>query len=173
MSELGKKCESNQNLKNTALRHFAKSKNAEGRQRISQLKNAKQIMLNYSEFCPGDPEAQIYLNNYNAQICLNELGHNSMDIPAITLAAVVPISRTMGVKDSIEVLRGISYAQHESNIIAANHSACPHVKGNMGSKQSAYPYVSNANAERPNSYPFIFIKIFDDGLPSESEEATR
>ncbi|MEB3318142.1 MAG: ABC transporter substrate-binding protein [Cyanobacteriota bacterium] len=157
VTELVGKCSANKKYKENALKLFAQAKTADQEEKMPALRKAQENMLFYSQACPVDSEAQIYLNNYAAHISLGRPELKA--IPVVTLAAVVPISRTMGVKDSVEVLRGIALGQYASNVKAANQPLSPAASNNKDTKQPLYP--------------FILIKIFDDGLQSSSEDETR
>jgi ABC-type branched-subunit amino acid transport system substrate-binding protein len=103
------------------------------------IAEAHRLMGKFVTLCPGDAEAQIYYNNYDVIIKhdnLNDSRHT------IKLAVVVPLLRPNGIKDSFEILRGVSLAQFQAN---------------------------NQVHDQLNPKPFILIKIFNDGAKINNE----
>lgn len=118
-------CIQNQFLKRDAVEAFSAQK----------LDTARNLMAKYLLTCPEDAEAQIYLNNYNA---LFAYSIENRKRPLIKLAAVVPLLRENGIKDSFEILRGISLAQYKTN------------------------QFKQLNAKK--TIPLILVRIVNDGL---------
>lgn len=141
-------CRARRHIKAEAVEAFSHFKSNASQ---AYLSKAQRRMQDYLNLCPSDAEAQIYFNNYDAFSLMNQ-NLVASKRPVATLAVVAPLSRRKnGIRDSLEVLRGISLAQFNTNRF-----------------QSVVP----------NRQPIILIKIFDDGLPrshqgSDLEENKR
>lgn len=103
MDQINQKCGLERHLKQKAVDTFQTSRD---------LAQAKAYMKTYLELCPEDSEGQIYYNNYSA-LLINQSRLGTR--PLLKLAAVTPLLRENGVKDSFQILRGISLAQHRTN----------------------------------------------------------
>ena len=82
---------------------------------LSQLEKARKGIINYLRDCPGDSEAHIYHNNYLALIHLERMNFIGKRVNQATIAVVVPLSRSMGLSDSFDALRGVSFGQARNN----------------------------------------------------------
>jgi hypothetical protein len=82
---------------------------------LAQLDKARKGIENYLRNCPGDSEAHIYHNNYLALTHLERMKLIGKKVNQATIAVVVPLSRSMGLSDSFDALRGVSFGQARNN----------------------------------------------------------
>jgi ABC-type branched-subunit amino acid transport system substrate-binding protein len=108
---------------------------------LADPRQAQSLMKKYLTLCPNDAEAQVYLNNYEVTSIQAISGQSR---PIIKLAVVVPLLRQNGIRDSFEILRGISLAQHHAN--------------SQVKKQS-------------QKSPYILVRIFNDGTNENTEQS--
>ncbi|MBD2550909.1 amino acid ABC transporter substrate-binding protein [Microcystis elabens FACHB-917] len=139
-------CHAHRNLKAKSINSFNNSKSKAPKEQSNGLEQAIAKMQQYVMTCPQDAEAQIYLNNYVAMQWgqQNNSAGAAKPMQFVKLAVVVPISRRNGVKDSLEILRGVSRAQ----------------------------YFINKEAQGLRVPTFI-IQIFDDGLKIQAAKKRR
>jgi hypothetical protein len=139
-------CLAHRNLKANSISSFNNLQSKAPKEQSKELEQAIAKMQQYVMRCPQDAEAQIYLNNYVAKQwgMQNNAVAAAKPLQVVKLAVVVPISRNNGVKDSFEILRGVSRAQ----------------------------YFINKEAQR-HRVPIFIIRIFDDGLKNQVAKNRR
>ncbi|MFN9932444.1 MAG: ABC transporter substrate-binding protein [Cyanobacteriota bacterium] len=115
--EAGEACLAHGDLKANAINSFNNYQSEAAKEQSKELVQAIAMMQQYVISCPQDAEAQIYLNNYVAMQwgLQNNAAAAAKPMQFVKLAVVVPISRKNGVKDSLEILRGVSRAQYFIN----------------------------------------------------------
>ncbi len=131
-----------------AVNYYKRSKSFSGHNRQHALDDARTLMQKVVNNCPIDSEAIIYLNNYRAMHRINSkassqlMDNKTSTAQSVKIAVVVPKSRSNGIKDSLEILRGVARAQ----------------------------YFINKQADSGKT-PYFIVKIFDDGtIKKEAEE---
>jgi hypothetical protein len=119
----GEACLANGNLKANAINSFNKYQSEAPKEQSKELVQSIAMIQQYVISCPQDAEAQIYLNNYVAMQwgLQNNAVAATKSMQFVKLAVVVPISRVNGVKDSLEILRGVSRAQYFINKEGQGH----------------------------------------------------
>lgn len=105
-----------QETKQGAVNAFKKYKLNKGSSAaLIHLEKARSVIVDYLHKCPGDSEAHIYHNNYLAYTHLERMNTSGKRVNQATIATVVPLSRSMGLSDSFDALRGVSFGQENNN----------------------------------------------------------
>jgi hypothetical protein len=105
-----------QEEKQVAVNAFKKYKLSKGSSAaLIQLEKARSAIVGYLHKCPADSEAHIYHNNYLALIHLERMNASGKEVNQATIATVVPLSRSMGLSDSFDALRGVYLGQERNN----------------------------------------------------------